>query len=126
MVYLDKDTLKPGDIVGIPHYVQLGWNNFRYMKVIPKVINRITPARTKFVMDDKTEYDKRHAFCKITEETEHENKIAECARNIHDSLFKLESMRREGKLFSRDDETLFKVSNCFNEIMYFLEGDTHV
>ena len=126
MVFLDKSTLKPGDIVGIPHYITLGWGNFRYMKVVPKVINRITPARTKFIMDDKTVYDKRQAFCKITEETVHENRVAECAKNIHDSLYKIDSMRRSGNLFHMDDETLIKTSSFFDEIMCVLEGDTHV
>lgn len=47
---IDKSTLKPGDVVGIRMKTQIGWGFFRYPKTIPLTIERITPARTKFVM----------------------------------------------------------------------------
>lgn len=56
---IDKNTLKPGDVVGIRVKTQIGWGFFRYPKTIPLTIERITPARTKFVMTNGSEFAKR-------------------------------------------------------------------
>ena len=66
---IDKNTLKPGDVVGIRVKTQIGWGFFRYPKTIPLTIERITPARTKFVMTNGSEFGRRDSFYPITAET---------------------------------------------------------
>ena len=55
---VDKSTLKVGDTVGVMCTTIINWCYFKYSRIIPKTIARITPARTKFVMTDGTDYKK--------------------------------------------------------------------
>lgn len=113
---LDKRMLNPGDTVGIPQYVNIGWKNFRYARVVPKTIERITPARTKFVMTDGVSYGAHAVFCAITPETEYRNKIVDCAENINSVLLELLLMKRDDRILTKADDTLVRLSNALNEV----------
>ena len=118
LTYINKDTLKPGDTVGVAYETRLGWKTFRYVKILPEVIKRITPARTKFIMQNGTEHGKHIGFYAITEETEHRTRVAKCAENINRAIFDLSRM---DNLFKKNDETLIKVSSMLDEIMKILQ-----
>lgn len=40
---IDKNTLKPGDVVGIKVKTQIGWGFFRYPKTIPLTMSVSLP-----------------------------------------------------------------------------------
>lgn len=113
---INKDTLKPGDIVGIKIQTQIGWGFFRYAKTIPMTIKRITPARNKFIMTNGCEYGKHDSFYPITAESENETYVAMCAEKISKCFSRLEQLRREGKLYKQDDDFIIKTSEILEEI----------
>lgn len=102
---IDKSTLKPGDVVGVRMKTQIGWGFFRYPKTIPLTIERITPARTKFVMTNGAE-------------TNHRTHVAKCAEKISSSLMALERLQRDGKLFSQDDDFIVKCAERLEQILH--------
>lgn len=113
---IDKSTLKPGDVVGIRLKTQIGWGFFRYPKTIPVTIQRITPARTKFVTTDGRVFGKHDPFYQITPETNQQTRVAVCAEKIYRSLSKLEELRRSGKLYHKDDDFIEKTSALLEQI----------
>lgn len=113
---IDKSTLKPGDVVGIRLKTQIGWGFFRYPKTIPVTIQRITPARTKFVTTDGRVFGKHDPFYSITPETDQQTRVAVCAEKVYRSLTKLEELRRSGKLFQQDDDFIEKTSALLEQI----------
>lgn len=113
---LPKDSLKVGDVVGIREPTQIGWSYFRYPMTIPMTIERITPARTKFVMTNGCEYGKNEPFYSITEESTKRNQIARCALKLNKHLAELEKLQREGKLFTQNDEFIVKASELLEQI----------
>ena len=117
---LDKMKLNPGDVVGIPYYVNLGWKQFRYARIVPKTIQRITPARTKFVMTDGVSYGVHAAFRAITPETEYQNKIIDCAENINSILLDLLMKKRNDDILTKDDDTLVRLSDALDEVKKIL------
>lgn len=98
---IDKSTLKPGDVVGVRMKTQIGWGFFRYPKTIPLTIERITPARTKFVMTNGAELGRNAVFYPITAETNHRTHVAKCAEKISSSLSWLSKDCRGTANFSR-------------------------
>lgn len=117
---IDKDILCPGDIVGVRIATRLGWGYFRYAKTIPMKIERITPARTKFVMTNGAEYNKSEPFYEITDKERHETRVAECAVNISNILNGIDNLKRNSKLFSKDDDTIIAVSELLDKVMEVL------
>lgn len=113
---IQKDSLKVGDVVGIRKSTQLGWSYFRYPKTIPMTIERITPARTKFVMTNGLEYGKNEPFYKLTEESINQTRIAQCAEKFNRQLSTLERLRREGKLFTQNDAFIVKASELLEQL----------
>lgn len=113
---IDKSTLKPGDVVGIRLKTQIGWGFFRYPKTIPVTIQRITPARTKFVTTDGRVFGKHDPFYPITPETDQQTRVAVCAEKIYRSLSELEELRRSGKLYHKDDDFIEKTSALLEQI----------
>lgn len=113
---LQKDSLKVGDVVGIRKPTQIGWSYFRYPKTIPMTIERITPARTKFVMTNGCEYSKNESFYPITEESTEQTQIAKCAERLNKHLAELERLKREGKLFTQNDAFIVKASELLEQI----------
>lgn len=114
--YIDKDTLRPGDKVGIKIPTRLGWGYFRYQKLHVMTIERITPARTKFVMKNGAEFGKDEPFYPITEEAQNESYVTECAENISRCLGTLEQLRRDGKFYTLDDEFIVTTSELLKKI----------
>lgn len=53
LTFLDLDTLKEGDIVGVTYDITIGFCRFySHKQVVKGVIKRITPKRTKFMISD--------------------------------------------------------------------------
>lgn len=120
---IDKSTLKTGDVVGIRLKTQIGWGFFRYPKTIPVTIQRITPARTKFVTTDGRVFGKHDPFYLVTSETNRQTHIAVCAEKISSALTKLEEFRRSGKLFQQDDDFIEKTSALLEQIYEEVQND---
>lgn len=114
---IDKNTLKPGDVVGIRVKTQIGWGFFRYPKTIPLTIERITPARTEFVMTNGSEFGRRDSFYPITAETNNQTHVAECAEKIHTALMTLDELRRREILFKQNDDFIVKTAECLEQII---------
>lgn len=114
---IQKDSLKVGDVVGIRKATRLGWGHFRYPRTFALTIERITPARTKFVMTDGSEYNKNEPFYPITTESSRQTHIADCALKFNRSLNELEELRREGKLFTQNDAFIEKASDLLEQLL---------
>ena len=117
---IDKDTIRPGNIVGIKIATRLGWEFFRYVKTIPMEIKRITPARTKFIMTNGAEYNKSEPFYEITDEARYETHVAKCAENILKSLNEIDNLKRSSKLFKMDDDTIIAISELLDKVVEVL------
>lgn len=114
---IDKNILKPGDVVGVRVKTQIGWEFFRYPKTISLTIERITPTRTKFVMTNGSEFGRYDSFYPITAETSNQNYVAECAEKIHTALMTLNKLQRDGKLFKQDDDFIVKTAERLQQIL---------
>lgn len=114
---IDKNILKPGNVIGIRVKTQIGWGFFRYPKTIPLTIERITPARTKFVMTNGSEFGRYDSFYPITAETSNQTYVAECAEKIHMALVTLDRLQREGTLFKQDDNFIVKTAERLQRIL---------
>lgn len=113
---INKDTLKPGDIVGIRKGTQIGWSYFRYPTTVAMTIERITPARTKFIMTNGNEFGKNEPFYPLTAESQHQTYVANCAKKIGRCLSEIENLRRDGELYKQDDEIIVKISELLTQI----------
>ena len=114
---IDKNILKRGNVIGIRVKTQIGWGFFRYPKTIPLTIERITPARTKFVMTNGSEFGRHDSFYPITAETNNQTYIAECAEKIHMALVTLDRLQREGKIFKQDDDFIVRTAERLQQIL---------
>lgn len=113
---IDKNILKPGDVVGVRVKTQIGWGFFRYPKTIPHTIKRITPARTKFIMTNGSEFGRHDSFYPITAETSSQTHVAECAEKIHKALMILDRLQQDGKLFKQDDDFIVRTAERLQQI----------
>ena len=113
---IKKDALKPGDVVGIRQPTQINFRFFRYKKTIPMTIERITPARTKFVMTNGCEFSKKETFYPITAESSNQTHVALCAEKISRYLSKLDTLHRNGDLYKIDDKSIVTVSELLEKI----------
>lgn len=120
---VDKSTLKVGDTVGISVPTQIIWNYFKYSKIIPKTIARITPARTKFVTTDGCEYNRHEVFWKVDNEARKRNHVAECAKRIEGSLYKLNESLRKGTLLNKPDDDIIKMAEILKELCKEIEEE---
>lgn len=113
---IDKSTLKPGDIVGIKIPTKIGWGYFRYAETIPMTIERITPARTKFIMKNGCEFSKHEPFYIITDKDILETNVAKCAKKISKCLSTLETMRKNGEIYSQSDESIVNTAALLEKL----------
>lgn len=120
---LNREDIKVGDIVGVPFPVTIGWTRFRYQKIVPMTVARITPARTKIVMTNGREIDRKEPLYEIDKEVKHQSHIAECAGNISNKLYQLGEMKRESSLFRKSDTQIENVSFLLDKIMEVLADD---
>ena len=118
---VDINTLKVGDKVGYCTYPTYGWNRtFRYPILDIMTVTRITPKRTKVVLDNLTEVD-RHNFSRLiipTEEDISRSNIAKTFRAIKNLEYKFDIMMRHGdfSIANLTDEELQKVYNLMSEL----------
>lgn len=115
LISLNKSDLQIGDIVGIPIATVLGWTHFRYHEVVPKTIARITPARTKFIMDDGSEYNHRFDFVAVNDETEARNEVVKAVKTISASLSRIDQCKSRGELYTKDDRILMQLSQLLSQ-----------
>jgi hypothetical protein len=120
---LNREDIKVGDIVGVPFPVTIGWTRFRYQKIVPMTVARITPARTKIVMTNGREIDRKEPLYEIDKEVKHQSHIAECAGNISNKLYQLGEMKRDDSLFRKSDTQIENVSFLLDKIMEVLADD---
>lgn len=120
MKKLDKSLLKVGDTVGIARNVSIGYRNFRYSMIIPKRIVRITPKRTKFVLDDGLEYNKYITFYEVNDETEYRTKIAKEVLNIENKISAIKLKIAKGEIVSMPDEKIFNLSVALDKVLALL------
>lgn len=121
---LDKNALNVGDTVGVAIPVKIGWSVFRHSRYVPLKITRITPKRTKIILEDGKEIDKYIPLYELDDETANATIIAECAINIGNALYTLEKLKQDKKLFSQSDCKIVKVSELLTEIMGVLYDGT--
>lgn len=118
---VDINTLKVGDKVGYCTYTTYGWNkNFRYPIIEIMTVTRITPKRTKIVLNDSMEVD-RHNFSRLIIPTEEDIKRSDIAKNfraIGNLEYKFDMLKRYNKfsIGNLTDEELQKVYNLMSEL----------
>ena len=96
---VDIDTLKVGDRIGYCTYLTFGWRSvFRYPIVSPKTIERITPKRTKFVLNGGIELDVREAkqLVVLNEEAQRQSSVAKTFSDLQHILYKIDKSSRNG------------------------------
>ena len=118
---VDIDSLKIGDKVAYCTYPTYGWNRtFRYPIIKIMTVTRITPKRTKIVLNDSLEVD-RHDFSRLiipTEEDVKRSDIAKTFRAIGNLEYKFDMLKRYNKfsIGNLTDEELQKVYNLMSEL----------
>ena len=121
---INRDTLQVGDVVGVPYRVSIGWGNFRYDRIVPMTVTRITPKRTKFVLNNSLELTPRNSMVEYDEEAKKQTAIAECAKQLSDSVYRIDNLKREGKLFRLSDEKLVKIAALMKQIEEVVDETT--
>lgn len=121
MKAIDRNTMKPGDTVGVPRKVYIGWGTFRYVKIVPMKVQRITPAKTKIVMENGVEYDRYQKFYELDEDAKNQTYVAECAERLNDALYELQGFKLQGKLFTMKDDTIVALSESMDKVMEVLK-----
>lgn len=114
--------MRVGDTVGVAFPTGIGYSRFRYSRVLPFKIARITPKRTKIILEDGREIDRSIPLYELNEDTAAATRVAECAININKKLMDMDLLQRSGKLFSRSDYDIEKASELLNEVMEVLTG----
>ena len=118
---IDKSTLKVGDTVGVMCTTIINWCYFKYSRIIPKTIARITPARTKFVMTDGTDYKSTKKFYKLDEEVRRQNYVIDCAKEIQKCINELQGKTANGAIFRKSDDNIIKISEILKELCKEIE-----
>lgn len=96
---VDIDTLKVGDNVGYCRYPTFGWRSvFRYPIISPKTVERITPKRTKFVLNGGIELDVREAkqLVVLNEEAQRQSSVAKTFSDLQRILYNIDESSRKG------------------------------
>lgn len=137
LTFLDLDTLKEGDTVGVTYDVVTGFNRFYSHKcVVKSVVKKITPKRTKFVMigDTETFYTRReleHRCVAWDEKAVREDELAHMYYEVYHKIHGLKMMRdKHGytmfSLAKLEDEDLIKISSLVDYLYnkYLVEERT--
>lgn len=130
LTYVNIDELRVGDIVGYCRYVSFSWHrNFRYPIVLRRVIKRITPKRTKFVLDDGIELDVGEAkrLVVINDEASRQSSIARVFSDLQSIEYKIAEAKRHSNYVIEDkltDEELVEYHKVMKNIYdKYLEED---
>lgn len=94
---INPNDLKVGDVVGYCVDVSYGWcSKFRYPVVTKKVVLRITPKRTKFVLSGDIELNIREAseLVIFNEEAERQSSIAKTFKDLQSITYKIDEAKR--------------------------------
>lgn len=119
---IDKDTLKVGDVVGVAREIGTGYISiFRHRRIIPAVITRITPKRTKIETDQFGEHDKKEIFYELDGDAGNENYLAKSFKCLSDGIYKMEELKRTDRLREISDEDLPEVAEHMKAITEILE-----
>ena len=124
LTFLDLDTLKEGDIVGVTYDIAIGFNRFYSHKhVVKGVIKRITPKRTKFVISDTHYTDTHYTYIELKgrcvawdEKAIRENELACEYLETGSKINRLKMARDKNgynllSLAKLEDEDLIKISS---------------
>lgn len=118
---IDKDTLKVGDVVGVARPIPLGYiSSFRHDRIIPAIVTRITPKRTKITTDKFGDHDRNEKFYEYNYNAEKENELAEEFCQIRDGVYDLYEFKRKG-LTRINDEDLPEVAEHMKAITEILK-----
>ena len=122
LTYINIDELKSGDVVGYCAYPSFGWTNrFRYPIVQKKTITRITPKRTKFVLDDDITLDARDAKQLViyNDTAVTQSEIAKRFNDIDHFQWEIEKASKNGNYIIESkitDEELIEYHNFLRKI----------
>lgn len=122
LTYVNIDELKPGDIVGYCTYPSFGWNDqFRYPIVQKKTIIRITPKRTKFVLDGNITLDIREAKMLViyNDAAVTQSEIAKKFKNLKHLQWEIEKYNKNNDYIIESkitDEELIEYHDFLNKI----------
>lgn len=118
---IDKNTLKVGDVVGVAREIGTGYISiFRHRRIIPAVITRITPKRTKIETDQFGTHGKNEIFYVYDYDAKREDDLAEEFCQIRDGVYDLYEFKRKG-LDRISDEDLPEVAEHMKAITEILE-----
>lgn len=111
---IDIKDLKVGDRVFYLREVHHGWNQtFRYPIAEPMLVTKITPKRTKVILNETLEVDRYHFsnIVKPTLEVDKNNEIAKKFKGIRNFEYKFDLMKRHGNFSIKDltDEEIEEV-----------------
>lgn len=123
MKEINKDVLKVGDTIGIqatPYFYDHGY--FKYPKTTKAIIKEISPDRDTFTIENGLKWDKSEPFYQITEETERQNKVVDCAEDIEYYLHNLETFH--GKFFCKNDDFIIKAAGVLKKLYEELFDET--
>lgn len=118
---IDKDALKVGDVVGVAREIGTGYISiFRHRRIIPAVITRITPKRTKIETDQFGTHGKNEIFYVYDYDAKREDDLADGFCEIRDGVYDLYEFKRKG-LDRISDEDLPEVAEHMKAIAEILE-----
>lgn len=102
---IDKDTLKVGDVVGIARKIGTGYGSiFRHCRIIPAVITRITPKRTKIETDQFGTHGKNEIFYVYDYDAKREDDLADGFCEIRDGVYELYEFKKNGLSRIKDED----------------------
>lgn len=119
---LNKDNLKPGDVIGIMMPVGDGYAKFRYKKVVPMTIERISPARKKFVTSNGWEFSDKDDFYSVENEPSYETRVAQLFENTAKYFNSIDDARRKG-LRHMDDEHIIALADAVEKVYQIVSDE---
>lgn len=119
MIHIDVNSLQKGDIVYFAKPVTFDWKSkFRYPILEKKTILRVTPKKTKIVMDDLMEFTHKEfstLFINPTTEDLKHSDIARMFETINSIKFRFDLMHTRGQ-FSTSKLTDKELEEVYNLI----------
>lgn len=122
LTHVNIDDLKVGDEVGVCKYPSYGWNQkFRYPIVTKQIITKITPKRTKFVLDNGAELNIREAksLVILDQNTDYMTKIATQYNRLNNMLYQIDQATRNSKYVVEcclTDDELIEYCNAVEKV----------